>query len=144
MRVRMGIAIAGLVLAAAACSDSGAPSIDSFVGTWNATRMEFTRVANPADKEEIIAGGATFQITLKADSTWSGVLTVPPGAADTASGTWSASLDVLTIVTTGMSGEQQFDYVLSGTTLTLSGANTDWDFGSGDEAATLSITLTKQ
>ena len=143
MRVTVGMAMAGVVLGAAACSDSG-PSADSFLGTWSATQMEFTRTANPAETVEIIGDGATFKITFAADSTWQAVLTAPGMQPDTSSGTWAASIDVLTIVTTGMSGEQQFDYVLSGTTLTLSGANTDWDFGSGDEAATLSITLTKQ
>jgi hypothetical protein len=143
MRVGVGMAMAGLVLGAAACSDSG-PSADSFVGTWSATQMEFTRSANPTETVEIIGEGATFRITFKADSTWTAVLTAPGMSPDTSSGTWSASIDVLTIATTGMSGEQQFQFSLSGNTLTLSGANAEWDFGSGDEAATLSITLTKQ
>jgi hypothetical protein len=143
MRVTVGIAIAGLVLGVAACSDSG-PSADSFVGTWDATRMEFTRTANPADKEDIIGDDGTYRITFNADGTWHAVMTVPGVMVDLPSGTWSASIDVLTIVTTGMSGEQQFDYVLSGNTLTLSGANAEWDFGSGDEPATLSMTLTKR
>jgi hypothetical protein len=129
MRVTVGIAIAGLVLGVAACSDSG-PSADSFVGTWDATR--------------IIGDDGTYRITFNADGTWHAVMTVPGVMVDLPSGTWSASIDVLTIVTTGMSGEQQFDYVLSGNTLTLSGANAEWDFGSGDEPATLSMTLTKR
>jgi hypothetical protein len=144
MRHATGMVTVAVVLGAAACGDSGAPPTDQFVGTWNATKMEFTRVADPTVKQDIIALGAAFQITFAADGTWESVLTVPAEQPDTSGGTWTASLDVLTIVTTGQSGEMMFAFVLSGNTVTLTGANTDWDFGSGGEAATLSITATKQ
>lgn len=118
--------------------------MDEFVGTWNATKMEFTRVANPTQKVDIIALGVTFRMTFFADSTWRAILTAPLTQPDTTSGTWTASLDVLTLQQTGQSGEQQFDFVLSGNTVTLTGASVDWDFGTGNEPATLSITATKQ
>jgi hypothetical protein len=143
MRVRVGLVLAGLALGAAACSDNSAPPLDTFVGTWNATKMEFTRVANPTDKIDIIALGATFRITFAADSTWQAIMTVPETAPDTTAGTWTASIDVLTLAETGVSGNMQFTYVLSGNTISLSGANVNFDFGSGDEPATLSLTATK-
>jgi glutamate synthase domain-containing protein 3 len=144
MRSATGVVTVAVVLGAAACGDSGAPPTDQFVGTWNATKMEFTRVADPTVKQDIIALGAAFQITFAADSTWEWVLTVPGDQPDTSSGTWAASLDVLTIMTTGQSGEMMFAFVLSGNVVTLTGASADWDFGTGIEAATLSITATKQ
>jgi Lipocalin-like domain len=150
MRIGVGMATAGLVLAAAACGDSG-PSMDSFVGTWNATKAEFVSEADATVNADIIALGATFQITFNADSTWRAILTfsalVPAGgqvAPDTSSGTWTSSIDVLTLVTTGQSGNTQFNFVLSGNTLTLTGGHMTWDFGTGDEPAILNVTAVKQ
>jgi hypothetical protein len=143
MRIGVGMASVGFVLGLAACSDSG-PSMDSFVGTWNATKAEFVSEADPTVKQEVIALGASFKITFNADSTWRAIMTAPLMAPDTSSGTWSASIDVLTLVTTGASGETQFAYVLSGNTVTLTGGHVEWDFGNGDEPALLNVTATKQ
>jgi hypothetical protein len=136
--------LVGALVWTAACSDTG-PSADSFVGTWRATKMEFVRVANPSETVDLIADlGGSFTITFSADSTWEAIQTVPSVAPDTVDGHWSVSLDVLTLTQTGQSGNRQFTFVLSGDTITLTGGDVEWDFGSGDEAATLSITLTKQ
>ncbi len=143
MRIGVGMATVGLVLGAAACSDSG-PSMDSFVGTWTASKAEFVRVADATDKVEIIAQGGTFRITFNADSTWVATITAPQNVPDTSGGTWSASVDVLTLVTVGLSGQTQFDFVLSGNTVTLTGGHVTWDFGTGDEEALLNVTATKQ
>ena len=51
---------------------------------------------------------------------------------------------MLTLRETGVSGNVQFDYVLSGNTISLTGGNVDFDFGNGDEAATLNVTAVKQ
>jgi hypothetical protein len=139
----MGLIAAALVLGAAACSDTSAP-MEDLVGTWNATAMVFTRVADTTEKVDVIALGATFRMTLAADSTWTAIQTVPLAVPDTATGTWTASLDVLTLEETGQSGNMQFQYVMSGNTVTLTGGSVDFDFGFGDEPATLSITATKQ
>jgi hypothetical protein len=143
MRIGVGVATVGLVLAVTACSDSG-PSADSFVGTWNASKAEFVRVADATDKVEIVAQGGTFQITFNADSTWAAIITAPQILPDTSHGTWSSSIDVLTLVTVGLSGQTQFDFVLSGNTLTLTGGHVTWDFGTGDEEALLNVTAAKQ
>lgn len=143
MQRPMGLIAAGLVLGAAACSDTSAP-MDSFVGTWNATKMVFTSVADTATKLDVIALGATFRMTLAADSTWRAITTEPLATPDTTTGTWSAGVDVLTLEETGQSGNIQFQYVMSGNTVTLTGGSVDFDFGGGDEPATLSITATKQ
>jgi hypothetical protein len=144
MRSAVGLVIAGLVVGAAACSDSNAPATDEFVGTWNATSMVFTRVADTTQKMDVIALGATFRITFAADSTWQSIQTAPLTQPDTSTGTWAASIDVLTLTQTGQSGNIMFNFVLSGNTVTLTGGNVDWDFGTGDEPAKLSITATKQ
>lgn len=144
MRNAAGMVIAGLVLAAAACSDSGAPPTDAFVGTWNATKMEFTRVADTTEKVDVITLGVTFRITFAAADTWQAIMTAPLTQPDTTSGTWTASLDLLTLQETGQAFSVEFQFVLSGNTVTLTGGDVEFDFGTGDEAATLSITATKQ
>ena len=144
MRVSVGMVVGGLALGAAACGDSGGPSADRFVGTWNATKMEFIRVADTTEQVDVIALGATFQITFHADSTWQSILTVPQAQPDTVDGTWTASLDLLSLTQTGQAGNLEFNFVLSGNTVTLTGGDVDWDFGTGDEPAKLSITATKQ
>ena len=144
MRIGVGMATAGLVFGLVACSDSAAPATDDLVGTWNATAAEFVREADPSESVEIIAQGGSFRITLGANGTWSAIVTAPQITPDTSGGTWTASTDVLTLITTGQAGETQFDYVLSGTTITLTDGHVTWDYGNGDEAARLNITATKQ
>jgi hypothetical protein len=146
MKSAVGLVMAGLVVGGAACSDSGAPATDEFVGTWDALKIEFTRVADTTVKEDIfVTQNARMEVTFFADSTWQSIETIPP-VVDTVGGTWMASIDVLTLTQTGQAGNQQFTFVLSGNTVTLTGGDTDWDFGmgGGDEAAKLSLTLVKR
>jgi hypothetical protein len=143
VRVSKWLALTAVLAVGAACGDQG-PAIPDLVGTWDATKLEFTRVANPSQKVDVIALGATFWIALDADSTWLAVVTIPLSTPDTTTGTWSAGTDVVTLQEDGATGNQQFDYVLSGSTLTLTGANVDYDFGTGDEPATLDVTAVKR
>lgn len=73
-------------------------------------------------------------------------LDVPGEPTEVITGTWSASADVFTIRESGSSGNQQFDWNLNGTTLTLSGANGDFDFDGDDidEPAKVTVVLLKQ
>jgi hypothetical protein len=62
------------------------------------------------------------------------------------SGTWSATVDVLTIVRAGQTGQTQFDMTLSGSTLTLSGGHVLFDLnddGAGEECV-LDMALVRQ
>lgn len=60
-------------------------------------------------------------------------------------GTWQASIDVLTITETGDPFSVQFEFTLSGATLTLTGGDVDFDFnGTGDLPAELDRVLVKQ
>jgi hypothetical protein len=70
---------------------------------------------------------------------------IPGEPTETRSGTWASSSDVLTLRQTGIAGDLQFDYALSGNTLTASGANGEFDFdGDGAmEPAKLSIVATR-
>lgn len=138
-------------LAAAACSGGAsssptAPSPQTLAGAWNATRAEFVSVATLTLRVEAIAQVMAILLTLDASGTFTQRTTAPGTAAETETGTWSATSDVLTLRPTGISGNVQFDMTLSGNTLTLSGGHRLFDINNDDhdEETILSMTLTRQ
>jgi len=139
-------ALAALAVSLACGGDSSGPSRDKFAGIWDATKLEYTNTANTSEKVDIIALGATYVIELTSGGDYTATVTPPGGAPEIETGTWSASADVFTLKETGSSGNMQFDYTLSGNTLTASGANTDFDFDGDDvpEPARLSAVLVRQ
>ena len=134
--------------AAAACSGGSpaAPSPQTLAGTWNATRAEFVSASNSSLRVEVIAQGTTIVLTLDAAGTYTRRSTPASGPAETETGTWSASSDVLTLRPTGISGDTQFNMTLSGNTMTLSGGHVLFDINNDnqDEETILSMTLTRQ
>ncbi len=138
-------ALPALALASISCSDSTAVDPESLVGTWDGTKLEFARVADPQDKEDVIGDlGGDFVITLAANGGCTGQLTVPPDPMENMTGTWSASADVFTLHWSGDTHTTQFDMTLSGNTLTLAGGDVEYNFGIGDEAAKLTVVLVKR
>ena len=138
-------ALPALALASISCSDSAAVDPESLVGTWDATKLEFARVADPQDKEDVIGDlGGDFVITLAVNGGCTGELTVPPDPVENMTGTWSASVDVFTLHWSGDTHTTQFDMTLSGNTLTLAGGDVEYNFGTGDEAAKLTVVLVKR
>jgi len=137
-------ALCSLAVASVGCSDSTAVDPQSLLGTWDATKVEFVRVANTQDRADIVNLGGAFTITLAANNMCQGTLTFPDTPPENVTGTWSASADVFTLQWTGDQFETQFDMVLAGNTLTLTGGDVDYDFGAGDEAAKLNVTLVKR
>jgi hypothetical protein len=130
---------AGAALAVA-CSDDTGPSEDELVGTWNATKLEFVTEGLTFDA---IAFGATLQLVLRGDGTYTVTLGFPGEPAETETGTWSASEDVLTL--SGSSGDMQFDMSLSGGTLRLTGADGEFDIDDDgvDEPVKVNLTLVR-
>ncbi|MBE0593520.1 MAG: lipocalin family protein [Gemmatimonadales bacterium] len=137
-------ALPALMWASASCGDSTAVDPQSLLGTWDATKLEFTRVANTSDKVDLIDLGGEFVITLAANDVCTGTFTVPGELPENLTGTWSVSVDVFTLHWDGDTGNTQFDMTLSGNTLTLTGGDVDYDFGNGDEAAKLTVVLDKR
>lgn len=128
-RNMVATAIALACAVSIACGDGGnAPNRSEFAGTWDGTKLEFTRVGNPSQAVDVVAAGGTLVAVLDEGGTYQWTVTPAGGAPETSSGTWSASADVFTIRETGMSGEMQFDWRMSGGTLSLSGADGDYDF----------------
>lgn len=139
-----------LGVALAACGGDGgtAPNPTTFDGTWVATKVEYTSVANPATKVEVIALGASLTVQFNTNGSYTSVLTAPGEAAETTTGTWSASAEVFTLtwLEGGFTHEMQFDWTMSGATLTMVGADSDFDFAGDDELvpAKLNVTLVRQ
>jgi hypothetical protein len=123
----------------------GQPS-DAFEGTWDATKVEYTSVANPATKVDLIALGGAFVVTLDGGGTFQASLRSPGETVPAlATGTWSVEGGTFTLApSTG--SPLMFSYTLSGTTLTVAGATDAYDFN-GDqvpEAATLGGVFVKR
>ena len=142
-----GSGIAVGVALSLACGDGGSsPSPNQFAGTWDGTKLEFTKVGSPSTKVDVVAAGGTLVVVLHEGGTYQMTLTLPGGAPEVTSGTWSASADVFTMQETGVSWEMQFDWHLAGSTLTLSGADGDFDFDGDDilEAAKVGAVLVRR
>jgi len=151
MRTRERALAVLLVLAgSAACGGDGGtgPSKAELTGTWSASRIEYTNVANPAQKVDVAQQGATLTLGLQSGGVFTIALLVPGEAPVDISGLWSSSTDVLTLRWTSgaANNEMQFDMTLTGNSLSLVGADSEFDFDGDDvdDPATLSLTLTRQ
>ena len=137
--------LTGIVAAAAAgCGgDQTGPSPSTLAATWNATSAQFVSVANPAQMAELVGMGGSVMLTLTANNTFT-LTTMSPGhPMEQLTGTWSASVDVLTL--THGSGNTQFDMTVSGNTMTLRGAHGSFDVNGDnvDEDVTMNFTMTR-
>lgn len=136
--------VAALALGGGCKSSTGPEDRDDFIGNWGATKAEFVSLADSNTKVDIVAQGST--VTLVFDAT-TAILTItdPVDGPTSYSATWAASTDVLTLTwTSGMFGESQFDFVLSGDHLTMEGGHMPFEFTPGNvEEALLNLTLVR-
>lgn len=140
----LGLALAALM--AVSCGDDAtAPDVDALAGTWNATRFEYVNAADPADRVELIGLGGTLVAQIQSNGTYSYVATFPGEAPETSVGTWSSTDDTFTLQESGSPFAFTFDMTLSGNTLTLTGADSEYDFDLDgiDDAAELNLTLVR-
>ncbi|HEX9894071.1 MAG TPA: hypothetical protein VGA78_09095 [Gemmatimonadales bacterium] len=138
-----------LLLAACGGDDDGAgPSPSGLTGTWRATKVELVNVANPTEKVELVALGMVLTAELNANETCRITSTFPGQPEEVITGTWSSSSEVFTIRHSegGNTITWQFDWNLSGNTLTLSGADNELDFDGDDlgDPAKLNLVLVRQ
>ena len=91
---------------------------------------------------------ASLTVQLNTNGSYTSTLTMPGEAPEATTGTWDASAEVFTLTRLegGFTHEMQFDWTLSGATLTLVGADSDFDFAGHDEflPAKLNVTLVRQ
>jgi hypothetical protein len=153
MDLRRWLAFVAAALLSTACGGGSAPSTESFAGTWSASKYELVNRASPSTSVELIGQGVSAALVLRADKTYQLTTTLPasmtpPGQSgvQVATGTWSASTDVLTLRELApLSHTYQFNFVMSGSTLTLTGGGSEWDFNDDgvQEDATLNVTAVK-
>ncbi len=132
-----------VLLLALACGDSTGISPEQLAGTWTATEYVFTNQANSSQSVDWIPLGASFTLTIRADSTFTATLGELDGTVDTNTGTVSVVDNVFTIARSGQGSPTPFIAVRDGDVLTLTTTDEDFDFdGDGtDEPASLRIVL---
>ena len=138
--------VAGASLGFTGCKSSTTPPpVDDLIGTWDATKAEFTSVANSSTKVDIIPQGWTLVLVFNA-STFTMTIQEPGQAAWVGRGTWRISFDLVTFTwSSGMNGESQFDFNCIGSQLTLEGGHMPHEFTSGNlEEAILNLIATKR
>jgi hypothetical protein len=139
--------VAGILAGAVgACGDKDTgPSPDELAGTWIATKAEFVSVATPSLKFDLIARGATVSLVLTASKTFTLTIT-PPGEPELKSlGNWSTLEGdelKLTFSSGSMQGAMNFDMGLSGDTLTLAGADYQFDIDDNGTVESVKFNLT--
>ena len=138
--------VVALVAVCCGGNSATAPSATTLAGTWKATRAEFVGASNSSVRVEAVAQGYTIVLTLASSGTFTQAVTEPGQGTRATTGTWSASKDVLTLKTTGQSGETEFDMTLSANTLTLNGGHVLFDVNNDDidEEAILNLTMTRR
>ncbi len=148
-RIPRGLLLMLPALLFAACGDdddSTGPVNNDLVGTWDATVIQLTSVADPGTVVELVSQGADGRLVLQADGGFGLSVGIPGEPTEFGNGDWS-STDVLTLDfgEGDIQGRWQFDIDLNGNTLRLTGADTEWDFdGNGTEdAAKLNLTLVR-
>lgn len=147
------VTLIALLAVAAACGDNDnggsptGPSATTLEGNWRATQAEFASLAPPTRVVEVVAKGMTVTLQLPVAGSYTLTLAEPGQPAVVLTGTWSASRDVLTLNLSGpFAGEIQFDYVLSGDTLTLRGGHMPFTYDDkvGPEESIVNMTMARQ
>ncbi len=135
--VRTTLALALVV--STACSESLAP--DDIVGTYDATTMVFTSVADPNTTADVLAMGYTFTIQFNANGTLSTAFTLG-GSTDTDSGTYMIDGSNFTLTIGGDPSTGTISK--SGDRLTImlmTGVEFDFNDDGTDEPATLRLVV---
>jgi lipocalin-like protein len=124
-------------------SDSTGSETVNLVGTWHATHAQATSIAHPATTLNLIAAGVTLQVVFTANHTFTSTSTFPGNAPEISTGTYTQTATKLTLTNDQNSGGDVvvFDLALNAGTLSLTGANIGFDFGAGEEASRLDLTL---
>jgi hypothetical protein len=148
MTARHPLAYSALFFVAAACGGgSTSPPPQGLGGSWSASKIEFVAATNSSTKVDIIPLGGAASLVLNADNTFQFTMALPGEAPLASTGTWSATSDVVTMnFATGLHGNWQFDMTLSGNTLNLTGAGSEFDFNDDGHAedARLNLVFTRR
>lgn len=119
------------------------PQIPDVVGNWHATKAQVTSVANAASTIDIVAAGGTISVVFNANHTFATTATFPGDVPETSTGTYTETATKLTLTNDVNSGGDVivFDVALNNGTLSLTGGTIGFDFGAGDVASKIDLTL---
>jgi hypothetical protein len=130
-------------LAAASCKDTSTnPTVKGPVGTWHATRAEYVSVADSSKRVNIVSQGSTVTLVLDT-STFTLTITNPGETPKVTTGSWTFTTNTMTLAPSGTSFTWVFDTMVSGESMSLSGAHVQFDFSGTMEEAILTLVLTR-
>lgn len=123
-----------LALLATGCGkdDEVGPKPEEITGAWRAAKLEYVSKANPSTRIDLIAQGGAATLAIRTDHSVQFVVTESGSAPDTTTGTWSLDGDLFRVTPAGSPWSWTWDVSLSGGTLTLSGADMEFDFDGDD------------
>ena len=117
---------------------------DDIAGTWTATSMLFTEKAAPNLTVDLVVDeGAVLTLVLSEDETYAFSFVLDP-EDESEVGTYTTTSTSITITPVTPAGDAEtFGLVRDEDVMTLTDTDEMFDFGTGDEPATLVITLTR-
>jgi hypothetical protein len=142
-----GAVVAASLLFVGCGSDAAGPdpTLQPFVGDWDATKLVLTSVANPQVKPDLIALGASFRLNVQPSGQYTAVL-IYAQQASTEIGWLSVSGNTVTMARDFPTrSRSNAVFVISGSRLTLDG-DTEFDFNldGTPEAAVAHFELSKR
>ncbi len=145
MKLRHLTTSAMALILMSACTDTTGLEVDDLAGTWTASSIVFTSVADPLVTADLVADGATMTLTLAEDNTYTLVITFPQEENEDEAGSYVVAGSTLTLSQTGEGSPSVFVIIRDGDTMTLTVADEEFAFveGADEEAATLVVILTR-
>lgn len=127
-----------------ACSESTGLEVDDIAGTWTATSMVFTSVADPLVSFDMVTEGAALTLTLSAEATYDFLFTFPLEEDEVEAGGYVVTGSTLALSPTGTGSPESFTIARNGDTMTLTSDDEfDFDENEVEEPAILVLTLTR-
>ena len=143
----LGIAL--LASVAVGCSDSaagpGSATPSDLEGVWLSSAYTLTNVANASQSVSLSTMGLSITITFT-ETTYAGIASFPGEPAEDFSGTYTIDGQTLILNETGQGTPEIMTYILSGSTLTLSGDDDEYDFDEDgqEDLASFVLVMDKQ
>ena len=140
-RLVLAVAVGGTLAACSSSPPTTPTTPPNVAGSWNITKFQFVSVANASTTIDELAGGVTATLTMTATA-----YTISSGGNNVLVGTYTETATTLVVHGTDSGGNAEtlnFVFGLNGSTITLTGATTNHDFGSGEVPSYLNITATK-
>ncbi|HET9952458.1 MAG TPA: hypothetical protein VFS09_11760 [Candidatus Eisenbacteria bacterium] len=119
--------LAGSLTACNKDTETG-PKASDITGNWSATKVEYVNKAAPGTRVDLIALGGAATMAINADKSFVFVLAESGEPPDTTTGVWKIDGEMFEVTPTGMPFSWMWQASLSGNSLTLTGADMEYDF----------------